>query len=289
MRSLVRQIEAWEPENPDDSDYHMLYSRRRSIWPLVSSAMSLASETGTSLSELETYINDHWDLVSKHSGLNKKYRGKHWSDVVPEDYNRPAPWHDSFLSLAVRYGAIGYVQQSLVKAGLLRVPEPTGGFLDRFMYSLAPFRANNNQLSKPGRPILDYAVRPVPSYGGWIDAINPDLVELLLDYGANPNEAFNGCTPWQNALSTVKQGHLRDRFQDWARILELLIVRGADPNAYCDSQRGVEIIMGYSALHIVHNYFFKEYVHLKEVQNLRRRLSDLLCQRGARDFKLHLT
>ncbi|KAF7905963.1 hypothetical protein EAF00_000242 [Botryotinia globosa] len=210
MRSFVRQIEAWEPENPNNSDYLRYYSRR-SIWPLVSNTMSLTSPTGTSLSELEvslldhmdsvvqarcqTYINDYWDLVSKHSGLNKKYRGKHWSDSVPEDYNRPAPWHDSLLSLAVRYGAIGYVQQSLVKTGLLRVPRPTGGFLDRFMYILIPIRANNNQLSKPGCPILDYAVRPEPSYREWIDAINPDLVELLLDYGVNPNEAFNDWSP----------------------------------------------------------------------------------------------
>lgn len=106
MKSFVRQIEAWEPENPNSSDHLRSYSRR-SIWPLVSNTMSLTSQTGTSLSELEvslldhmdsvvqarcqTYINDHWDLVSKHSGLNEKYRGKHWSDLVPEDYNRPAP------------------------------------------------------------------------------------------------------------------------------------------------------------------------------------------------------
>ncbi|TGO44888.1 hypothetical protein BOTNAR_0726g00010 [Botryotinia narcissicola] len=304
MRSFVRQIEAWEPENPKDLDYCRSMDRR-SIWLLVSNTMRLASQAGMSLSELEvslldhmnrvvqvhcqTYINDHWDLISKHSGLNKKYRAKHWSDLVPEDYNRPVPWHDSLLSLAVRYGAIGYVQQSLVKAELLRVHEPTGGFLDRFMYSLAPFRAKNNQLFKPGRPILNYEVRPEPSYGEWIDSINPDLVELLLDYGANPNEAFNGWTPWKNALYTVKKENLKDRFQDWARILELLIVRGADPNAYCEERRRHGGGVRYSALRVLHTHFFTGYDHLKEVQNLRQKLANLLCQRGARDFKLNLT
>ncbi|KAF7919409.1 uncharacterized protein EAE98_009249 [Botrytis deweyae] len=307
MRSFVRQIEAWEPETPNDSDYHTSHGRR-SIWNLVGNTMRLAYQAGTSLSELEvtlldhmdsvvqarcqTYINDHWDVVSKHSGLNKKCRAKHWSDFVPEDYQRPVPWHDSFLSLAVRHGAIGYVQQSLMKADFLRVPKPTGGFLDRFMYSLAPFRANINQLSKPGRPLLDYAVIPEPAYPLCTNAINPDLVELLLDYGANPNEAFNGSTPWQNALDTVKNGQA-GCFQDWAKILELLIVRGADPNAYCKSWKktgkGTGVTMRYSALNIVHTGFFREYDHLKEVQDLRQRLSDLLCQRGARDFKLNLT
>jgi hypothetical protein len=307
MRSFVRQIEAWESENPDSFDDHV-FPGGESIWRLVDSTMHLTSQAGTSLGEFEvtlldhmdsvvqarceTFINDHWDSVSRHPQLDKKYRARHWSDFVPEDYIRPIPWHDSFLSLAVRYGAIGYVQQSLVKAGLFRVPKLPGGYLDRFMYSLAVFRANNNQLFKPGRPILDYAVRPEPSWGGWIDAINPDLVELLLDYGARPNEAFNGWTPWQNTLYTVKQGHLNDRFQDWARILELLIVRGADPNAYCESWKKTGKRSGrtrrYSALRTVRFEFFREYAHLKEVQHLRQRLSDLLCQRGARDFKLYL-
>ncbi|TGO77361.1 hypothetical protein BELL_0111g00060 [Botrytis elliptica] len=308
MRSFVRQMEAWESETDGDSVYgkHMDH---RSIWLLVGNTMHLASQAGKSLSELEVslldhmdsvvqshdqiHINDHWDLVSKHSGLNKKYKAKHWSDFIPEDYNGPVPWHDSFLSLAVKYGAIGYVQQSLVKTGLSRVPKPTGGFLDRLMYSLALFRAKNNQLSKPGRPILNYAASPEPPYEKWMDAINPDLVELLLDYGASPNEAFNGWTPWQNDLYTVKKKNLGDRFQDWARILELLIVRGADPNAYCESWEitgeGTTIKMRYSALHIVHTEFFREYDHLKEVQNLRQSLSDLLCQRGARNLKLNLT
>ncbi|KAF7937840.1 uncharacterized protein EAE97_007636 [Botrytis byssoidea] len=208
MRSFVRQIEAWEPEKSYDFEYNKS-TGRQTIWFLVGNTMRLVSQAGTSLSKLEvtlldhmnslvqarcqTYINHSWNLNTGQYGLNKKYC--HWSDFVAEEYNRPVPWHDSFLNLAVRHRAIGYVQQSLMKAGLSRMPGPTGGSLDNGMHRLAAFRTNNDQLSKPGRPILDYAVRPEPRYQRWIEAINPDQVELLVDYGANPNEVFNGWTP----------------------------------------------------------------------------------------------
>jgi hypothetical protein len=52
--------------------------------------------------------------------------------------------------------------------------------------------------SKKGRPLLDYALDPMP-YAQY-SFITPKIVELLLDHGANPNKTFEKKSSWEKAL-----------------------------------------------------------------------------------------
>jgi hypothetical protein len=85
-------------------------------------------------------------------------------------------------------------------------------------------------LGKEGRPLLDYVCNPVPLVEDWQEFVSLHLVELLLKNGADPNSHFNGFSPWQNALCAP----LRD-ITKWLGILKLLILYGADPNAYIEN------------------------------------------------------
>ncbi|KAF8859935.1 hypothetical protein BDZ45DRAFT_741784 [Acephala macrosclerotiorum] len=84
---------------------------------------------------------------------------------------------DSFVSLAVQYGLCNFLADSL-----------------RRDKTLLPLKA--------GRPLLDYSLWP----GADLHAekrfpSNPDVTRILLQYGANPNERFNGRTCWENGLT----------------------------------------------------------------------------------------
>ncbi|KAI4631838.1 uncharacterized protein J4E87_002544 [Alternaria ethzedia] len=131
----------------------------------------------------------------------ERYEGATWCDTWEEDYSRPAPWHDNFMSLNVRFGLTLYVQDTIRAKGQLC-------------------------LDKRGRPLLDYACRPEPQYGHWSDFSDPDLVQTLLLNGADPNFKFNGFSAWQNCLFTPIENPVK-----WVSILKLLLLHGADANA----------------------------------------------------------
>lgn len=84
-------------------------------------------------------------------------------------------------------------------------------------------------------PALDYAlVGPIDQQ----EFITPEMVSLLIEFGADPNKRFNGSTPWQKALSHLLRNYdrLRDRggaLMYWSRIITALLENGADPTATC--------------------------------------------------------
>jgi hypothetical protein len=96
--------------------------------------------------------------------------------------------------------------------------------------------------SKEGRPLLDYALRPaivtpirIPYQENPID---PDMVQLLLDRGADPNENVHiyGYTVW--ALFLISRCESRTRTEDMSQpaifeIARKLIVNDADPKLTC--------------------------------------------------------
>jgi transposase-like protein len=83
------------------------------------------------------------------------------------------------------------------------------------------------------------------------DLITAEVVKVLLEYGANPNQKYKGRTCWQNALlwqyeqsvalsgevvKTPSQG--QELAEIRASIFSLLLKKGADTNVFCEVAKG---------------------------------------------------
>jgi hypothetical protein len=124
-----------------------------------------------------------------------------WCQLYTEDYQRPTPWYENFMSLSIRFGLILYVQDSIRERG-------------------------RDCLVKHGRPLLDYACAPEPTSRNWPTYNDPKLVQILLENGADPNAKFDGSSAWQNCLYSETINPVK-----WISILKLLLLHGADADA----------------------------------------------------------
>lgn len=88
-------------------------------------------------------------------------------------------------------------------------------------------------LIKRGRPLLDYACRPEPSWEPWSAFSDPNLVQILLLNGADPNVKFNGFSAWQSCLYTKTDNPVK-----WVSLLKLLLLQRADANACITTEHG---------------------------------------------------
>ena len=188
---------------------------RKVPWKLVSDALLFArlteANTQTSsrklLDELDRAMTTYFpDVTGKWKG--GEYKGASWCDTYEEDYHRPAPWHDNFISLNVRFGLTLYVVDTIRKEG-------------------------RRCLVKRGRPLLDYACGPELSHRLWSTYSDPNLVQTLLLNGADPNAKFNGFSAWQNCLYT----DIEDTPVKWVSLLKLLLLHGADANACIETRQ----------------------------------------------------
>lgn len=157
----------------------------------------------------------------------------HWTNFLKriEDFITPAHHCDDFLSFAVKCGLEQYVQEKLSTAAA-------------------------SVLAKQGRPLLEYAMWPLPAWSPLFGGTNPRITRSLLEGGAVPNQEFDGFTPWANALYTIVENdfrpwgrpcglELRSRrslhdYLDFLETLEILIAHGADPHARCELIRRSE-------------------------------------------------
>jgi hypothetical protein len=174
---------------------------------------------------LETRLQDPQGVVGVDDGGREARRvaNMHWSNFhFDPACSHERNWNDSFLSLAIQFGLQNYVKGEL-------------GNSDKIVRS------------KKGRPLLDYALYPSPI--GPSDLVTPEMVRLLLDHGANPNERFGKRTCWEGALlwqyemfvegngraiNAVTGGTIDDVQQvadARVEICKLLIERGADVKA----------------------------------------------------------
>jgi hypothetical protein len=88
---------------------------------------------------------------------------------------------------------------------------------------------------KPGRPLLDYIAYSDMTVGS-------ELVSLLLEKGADPNERFSGCSTWQYMLELIENLRISEPWicadadhhrKELAATLRLLVEYGAHPNLLC--------------------------------------------------------
>ncbi|KAF2727130.1 hypothetical protein EJ04DRAFT_582254 [Polyplosphaeria fusca] len=180
------------------------------------------STTGNSqnaiLDEMDRVMAVHYEMDRNgfSSGLSEvaSKQSTHWCEVISfkpiESVSKPC--HGTFLAFAIYHGLVGYTRAKV---------EQAGGALPK----------------KSGRPLLDYACHPALELKGHEHVVNPALVEYLLASGADPNEKFDGFSPWQNTgyHIYVEPGVVDPVDENgvslWNPVLKSLIKHGADPDA----------------------------------------------------------
>jgi hypothetical protein len=162
----------------------------------------------------------------------------HWSGLEPMETGvKNVSKHDSFLSFAIQAGLTSYVESKLSSGNI-------------------PVRA------KFGKPLLSYAVslldRGIPllvferadNYAA-IGYNFPDIsvVGLLLSFGADTNEQYNGTTVWKEAVETghaifdpnrplfaphiVSTDLVDQNKRRWIEMMKIMLRHGANQEELC--------------------------------------------------------
>jgi hypothetical protein len=88
--------------------------------------------------------------------------------------------------------------------------------------------------SKSSRPLLEYAIfLSLKDFSNRLP--NTEMISMLLQHGADPNEARGESTPWQNLLTFLTKrfdGNQRFKhlFLPWMKVSKLFLLHGANPN-----------------------------------------------------------
>ncbi|XPS73321.1 hypothetical protein M3J07_005460 [Ascochyta lentis] len=200
------------------------------LWDVVEDALkasrSTESTTGTSpvalLNELDRTLSTQFD--SQRHNLSRLHGAPaSWKTWYDSRRNAVQSDCDNFLALATRYGLELYVTEKMKRNGT----------------------------SKEGRPLLQYALL---ENHGLNNFFWPEVVCAILQQGVNPNEEFNGESAWKLALDQQRFG-----LRQWIKILETLLLHGADPDAPTrakpdKTERGSRAYL-YSPLHILTDFF----------------------------------
>jgi hypothetical protein len=215
LRSYIMQLKCAETEK--EYHYHMIFILLDKAMIFAKMAEISTGSTSTALlDELDRTIGSHLQALRSNPSMNSDYvlkDGKKaiWRErnVLADDGDRgERPWDDNFLALATSYGLTLYVRVKL------------------HIYGQQVFQWG-------AVPLLDYACCPRAGYRTLRDPQSswPELVETLLQHGANPNvkSGYTSRTVWQNALPVSLQDPCK-----WVTLLLLLVQHGADANVYIE-------------------------------------------------------
>lgn len=165
--------------------------------------------------ELDKTISAYW-LPKEMPSSND-----HWARNVFGTYEKRKRmiFHEPFLSLTAKFGLANYVRACLDEG---------------YQY-------------QGGIPLLGHCIEFLVDRRKSVYPLSqPDLVAILLRYGEDPNQGYRDLdrrerTPWLLALDCLREGDRCEwmRYYDldsegmtrYAKIIELLITHGADPNA----------------------------------------------------------
>jgi hypothetical protein len=152
-------------------------------------------------------------------------------------------------------------------------------------YVRAKLKADPGRMKKPGRPLLDYALRPrrltpisMPYHSRREDtSIDIDMVQLLLENGANPNQEVHlndGRTVWAlfllSSYESTQRGETTPALKNaWYRVSELMISHGAKEKCWFDN--GDQLLTVSRILHAVFG--------ADKATNLLRRMQEVKEQR----------
>ena len=211
LRSFVLQLKTLEMGATMDVGLDEL--QRLKCWSLVEAAVRYAKQAYLVAAEssvdrdsitllLDTLDSTMAVLLDRWS--SGSIQG-HWSQFLPLGRPRIHKWEDSFLSFATSWNLYDYIE-------------------DR--------RGDDQKLvRKPGRPLLNYAITPMP--GSTTNAANVEAVLLLMNAGVDPNERFGGESVWRRFLQVYYKFEAYKGDSDNSYLLRLIYERlihdGADP------------------------------------------------------------
>ena len=143
------------------------------LWDMACSHLTLATHADFVTNRANTKLLEEFDRVMRfHFQSWCRTHATHWGNYINLDSDIN-DWHESFLSLAVQFSLCKYVEEKLKSNRSLLI--------------------NSN-----GRPLLDFAVNPVPASRDL--PVSPKIVQVLLQNGADPNVKFCNQTAWDQAL-----------------------------------------------------------------------------------------
>lgn len=251
LKCFVAMMKLYNPYTSPGEQLLLTHSDYWDIWRLVEGSMRIArgAEEGGDSRDLVVLLDAMDNVMAQHySGgrlrrapfarepidqvFIKPEKGSHWvsqfpvdrlyGDSLPSGLNRNQLACSQFVSFSIEQGLVRYVESKLHKDGKDAIPQ--AGIPALF--------------SGCGNPRIWYLVK---------DSIRSETVNLLLDYGTDPNEEFQGITCWQNALWTARyfRHQTADSFYQLAEVLRLLLSAGADPNAGIELGTGRRIHKGH--------------------------------------------
>lgn len=205
-----------------------IQTRLNVLFSLVDTLMFYAREVEIEQKKPQPKLLKQLDeVISTYADIDMAY---HWTNArdPPKGLYFDERNYNNFLALTVQSRLSLYVKEKLDK--------------DRKLLH-----------AKQGRPLLDYALRPtmvtpirLPQLVEFIDF---DMVSLLLDKGANPNEKvsiYGNITVWGLfLLSCYEKKNIQDvqAKETWFRAAELMVRKGADRKLKLETTRR-EVIGG---------------------------------------------
>lgn len=237
-------------------------SNFQALWNLVFDALFHISRVGNDVTpEAQVALLDELNRAAarfRDVAIVKRRcdRTAHWVNTGYR-FGMSPEWNNDFLTLCIQYNLVPYVRQKLF-AG---VP-----------------------LGRAGRPLLAFAMTsPTCNISNnryereknLYNAPQLEMVNLLLDRGADPNEMDGNETIWARylvslyTLATISESHFYKQTKNWFEVTKLLLINGASHHITCsitvnpeklaervDLRKGTSKVTGmYSAIDVIRLVF----------------------------------
>jgi hypothetical protein len=217
--AFVAQIKGLRMASHHESNF-------QALWELVFDALHHIRHVKDSVfAEAQVALLDELDRAAAHFRQMAivKRRCKpsaHWVNTGYR-YGLDPQWDSDFLTLCIQQDLRIYVREKLV---------------------------SRLSLHRSGRPLLAFAMtRPAQLTFNQYSALEYDdpkveMVRLLLEHGADPNEQSGSKTIWVHflvavyTLATIRESSFYKNGKVWFDVTKLLIMHGADPRATCQVQ-----------------------------------------------------
>lgn len=208
-------------------------SHEQLTWMIVNEALLIARKANCpSMQVRDSILNEFSGMALRFANfpLSGKFASTSWTSKE---------WDAAFVSATAKFGLTSFVEHILIKDSTMS--QRTGGtsLLAQVLGYPIDLKLSDRRSSNP---IRDAWQPPSPS-----------TVDLLLRYGANPNEIINktrGVSLWQLALYSTYialnfSESMESRQEDaWAEIVKIMLEHGVDPNTRCRHDHYLGLVDG---------------------------------------------